>query len=147
MKKMLRRIVTLVLAATLFIMPASTALAAPQPVCIFNTPGNLGYEYQPEYVMPAQSQLFLNDYTSSNGYINIPAGKTFDFMLNCQSSAPYYIEIIQGQPWAGVVYTDVIQTGGTRIVIPPQSTDKSYLISITTINQPQIVDSYFIVYY
>jgi hypothetical protein len=84
MKKMLRKIMVLALAATLFVMPASTALAASQPVVLNDADGNtlIGFQPDPLSLQGGGSNFwFLDDITSTDLNWYVPAGKSFNFQI------------------------------------------------------------------
>jgi hypothetical protein len=74
----------LVCVATLFVMPASTALAASVPVPIFMDDQSVIYEFQPDPLYSAgggtESFEFVNYYGPS-GQWYVPAGNNFRFQI------------------------------------------------------------------
>lgn len=131
MKKMLKKIMVLVVAATLFVMPASTALAASNPVVIFDDDDLTFITYQPDpYFLEGGHSLILADITNSDGWWDVPAGKYFRLQLTLDGnvSGTFRVLIVNS---SGIVYDSVITGAFALCEVPPIPTNTRYQIWVT----------------
>ena len=129
MKKFLRRITLLALVATMFIMPASTALAASTPELVIDIPGVKYFEYQPSpyFVASGQSPI-LKDTTTSDGCWDVPAGKSFRCQIDVDRNTTVTFRVLIVSSSSGISYDQVV-TGSFAICdIPAKATDTCYQV-------------------
>lgn len=143
MKKILRRITVLALVATLFVMPASTALAArPTPELVLYAPGTKYFRFKPTpYFLEGNGHsLILEDTTTNNGWWEVPAGKPFRCQVTLAHSTPGTFQVLIASP-SGIEYKQLITSFYALCDIPAKSTDTRYQVWVTSYSQIEI-DSY-----
>ena len=82
MKKKLKKLMVLTWVAAIFIMPASTALAASDPVVLYDSDEATFIDYLPDPLHVAGGgyhPVLLKDLTESSGDWYVPVGKSFNF--------------------------------------------------------------------
>lgn len=126
MKKILRRIFVIALAATLFVMPTSTALAASTPVATYDADGLTMIDFQPDdlFVSGGGSNAYtFRDVTDATGNWYVTAGKTFSFQVVTKPlNTTTRIVIFKN----GVLMSDYVSsssTSGYRFDITPEGTN------------------------
>jgi hypothetical protein len=134
MKKMLRKIVVLVCVATLFVMPASTALAASAPVVIYDADGLTMIEFQPDplYIPGGgMNTYFLDDMSNPSGTWYVPAGKNFnfEFMIGANTSATAKIQIFKNDVLVSSYVSSA--TEAFYFHITPEGTNNNWRFAIT----------------
>lgn len=141
MKKMLKRIMVLVVAATLFAMPATSVLAASAPVPIIITERSTVYEFQPEpfYMSGGGNEgLFLDTYTGSQGAWIVPAGKRFNFQITTKEANTTVIMTIYKN---GVQVSEYVTSStiyGYLFNIAPESSNNTWRFKITPLSPATI---------
>ncbi|MFT4144054.1 MAG: hypothetical protein QM644_06315 [Mobilitalea sp.] len=144
MKKLLRKIIVLVCVATLFVMPASTVLAATStPVLKFSTSTAKYFEYEPTpYVLTANISTGLDDIYASEGNWYCPAFKNFNLVYTLATSSSYRITILRIEAGSSqfTVVSNSTYTGiGGSIQLGQYAGDASYKVLITGITTTHIV--------
>ncbi len=132
MKKIVRKIATLVCIVTLFAMPAATAYAVSIPTYV----GSGNYVFNTGETLAPNESFFCMDYANSTnpsttlGLWNVPAGNYFSFYLN-RGYGTINVEIYRIN--VGLVYQQVY-TGPISIQLPPISSNAEYSVLITNVS-------------
>jgi hypothetical protein len=145
MKKILRTIALSVSILTLACAP-TYAYAETLPVCTINQPDNMSYEYQsgPRVI---NSEVVLTNYNGPAGAYVIPANKTSHYIVNCNTAAPYRVQILMISPATTVVYSNIVTVGGTYFTIPANSYERTILLMVLpTSSTPIYLSSYSFMY-
>jgi hypothetical protein len=125
MKKMLKRIMVLVVAATLFVMPASTALAASNLVLVDRTANSVSYAYQPDpyYLRAGQGLVLINDYVADDLY-HVKGWTNFTFWVDLQYYSTFRI-FVTNMNTGQLVFTDEFSSYGCGITVPNNSSSEA----------------------
>jgi hypothetical protein len=138
MKNMLKKVLVLAIVATMFVMPASTVLAASNsyPVVIYDADDVTMIQFQPEPLFipgGGSTSYFLYDYSNPTGagVWNVPAGKTFafQFIIGYNATASARIRIYKND----VLYSDRTATfsEGYSFTFAPESTNNRWNVMVT----------------
>lgn len=148
MKNMLKKIMVLVVAATLFVMPASTAYAEIIPVCTAYNANAAAYEYQPgPYIMRGDGHsILVHNYMNPTQKWNVKAGEEFIFAIFFNPDlGPQTGKLIiadnNGYTVATSQFTTSANWSTCQITIPPLTTDQNYTIALTSYTY-MYIDSY-----
>lgn len=125
MKKMLKKIMVLVVAATLFVMPASSVLAASNLVLIDRTANSVTYAYQPDpyYVRAGQGTLLINDYVADD-YFHVNGWTDFTFWVNLEYYSTYRI-FVSNMRTNELVYTQEFSGYGCGFTVRNNSSNEA----------------------
>ena len=120
MKKMLKKLLVLVV-ATIFVMPASTALAQSSLVLVDRTADSVSYAYQPDpyYVSAGQGALLINDYEADDLF-HVDPWTDFSFMVMLKYYSTYRIYVTNVNT-NQLVYTQQFSGYGSMFTIPNNS--------------------------
>ncbi len=151
MKKMLKKIMVLVVAATLFVMPASSVLAETIPVCTSYGPDSAVYKYEPgPYILHGGYSIILHNYNNPSQTWDVKAGKKVIFEVDTKYLGPVSGKLVIMDSNGSTVASNQFTTGADsyciQITLPPLSTNKQYtmmLIAYTDI----FIDEYLYVQY
>jgi len=148
MKKAFRTIALLVCMLAIISAPAN-AYAYTLPVCVVHQPNIVAYQYQPDplVVQPGNQESLFNYVDELGGSYAVPANKTPHFIVSCNSSASYLVEIYMTSPSYTLMYTNVVTGGGTYITIPANTYDRNFVMRVTPVGGVAInVSSYNYMY-
>ena len=143
MKKMLRKIIVLVCAATLLAFPVSAAYASTSSVPDLSsnsTSTTRIYTYSPDALdIPAGTAAYLSD----NGSIVLPsAGNGLSFSLDVKSGT-YRVQVFK--VGTGII-TNFLASGGPIFFVTPADTSSdTYLVFITAVTDTKIAG--YTIYY
>ena len=129
MKNMLKKVIVLAIVAVMFVMPASTALAASTPTLKVELPGYKYFKYEPTpFFLQNGYSVILEDTTTYDGRFYVEAGK------------PFHLDIgLDGTGWFRVIIaydntnynTGTISSNMYSVVLPPLDHDTRYQIWVT----------------
>ncbi len=140
MKKMLQRILVLALAATIFVMPASTVLAASNPVVVYKADDCIiiNFEPDPMYLSPGYGFDFPN-YADATRDWYVPAGKKLVFQVftsepNTTVRAQIYKNgnLIQDTATWSTIYGYIFEYA-------PESVDNRYTFVLTALADMHLI--------
>ncbi len=149
MKKMLRRIVTLAIVATMFVMPTATAFADSNsyPVVICDAGGTTIMEWQPALQVDGDGlhTYFMDDMSNIyGGYWSVPAGKTFYFQVSADDIFRVRVRIFKNDvmvsDYVTIAYYDL------SFNIDPENQNNNWRISITPLSYTTIRSHTGIIY-
>ncbi len=145
MKKYFKKITVLLFASILFIMPATTALAASVPVLIYSDGSSKMFAYQPDpYHLAANRSVILQDTTNAQLWF-VPAGHAFFTEFNLAERGPFAsftVQIYKLEPTMHLIYTETLDTywGFFNHNLDPISSDANYLIVVIAITDIRIAN-------
>ena len=143
MKKAIRKILILTLALMLFAFPAAGAYAATSTlVCTYDAPNSKFFQYEPgAYTLAAGNNLALSaSATVAGTYFQVQAGYTPYFIINA-SNTPYIVQIYKVS--GGLVYGELVSTGGTFISLPAPTSTSNYIMVVTALTTGSVdISSY-----
>jgi hypothetical protein len=95
MKKMLKRLLVLVVAATILVMPASTALAESNLVLEDRTADYVSYAFQPDpyFLSAGQEKLLINDYEADDLF-HVDPYTNISFFVYLNYYSTYRIRVV-----------------------------------------------------
>ncbi len=131
MKKTLKRIFALICVVTMFSAP-STALAASEPVLVYQDDTSKFFEFQPDpYFVSAGNGTILQDTTNAQRW-SVPAGHGFLTQFDLTGPGAFNVRIYKLEPIMELVYDE---TRGPYFsffnhYIPPISTNTDYLVVV-----------------
>jgi hypothetical protein len=130
MKKILRKITVLALAATLFVMPASTALAASEPVLVLETDNLKGFDFLPDpYPLKPGGSLFLHN-NVIDGYWAIPKGNKMTVVSNFVYNDVLEYRVYRVLPNPCLVAKGNSDNGSFFVEIPEYDEDALYRVAL-----------------